>query len=164
METPMVNAMLAYADSNPASVWYFTSAGCKACVIADELRALLAERDAWKAKAALVPPVRKLREVKGVTFDASGGDFPWRYKDMGWATLAGLIESVATPFTDADHAAIYALKDDPYEPVETLEDVADSVTDRWLTGFGICVSQYQRVQLGVLMCEAVRAWLEVSDA
>ena len=83
--------------------------------LATELRALLAERDALAAK---VPqPVRKLREYKGVTY----ADGNWRNSAGSWASVSQLIAWVANSssprLTDADHAAIYALREQPYETV-----------------------------------------------
>ena len=93
-----------------------------------ELRALLAERDALKAKAQ---PVRKLREYKGVTYDPMQGQYVngglWRFDGSDYETVALLIHQNDFDFTDADHAAIYALRDDPYKPVETVEDIVRDV-------------------------------------
>jgi hypothetical protein len=44
---------------------------------------------------------------------------------MTYSTVSALIAAHDHHFTDADHAAIYALKDDPWEPVETLEAVLE---------------------------------------
>lgn len=87
-----------------------------------ELRALLAERDALKAKVPT--PVRKLREYKGVTY--AGGR--WWFKGLSYDKAARVIAIVCS-FTDADHAAIYALREQPYEPVETVEDVLREMCD-----------------------------------
>jgi len=84
--------------------------------LATELRTLLAERDALAAKA---PMERKLREYKGVTY--RGGS--WHYRDTSAFMASALISGYCDTFTDADHAAIYALRDDPYEPVETVNDI-----------------------------------------
>jgi hypothetical protein len=112
--------------------------------LANELRALLAERDrlvgevteweghaqtyeagmvaARRELAALRTPAppRRPKEYKGVTYRE--GYF--RYRDCG----TGTSEAVAACqwwihiATDADHAALLALRDDP-QPVETLEKV-----------------------------------------
>ena len=75
-----------------------------------EVDALLAEREALKAK---VPqPVRKLREYKGVTY----ADGRWWFKGLSYDKAARVI-AIVCGFTDADHAAIYALREQPYEPV-----------------------------------------------
>lgn len=76
------------------------------------------------------PPVRKLREVKGVTYR----DGFWVDADgCKWEGASGVIwnNNLRNPrqkqeeLTDADFPAIYALKDDPYEPVETVEVVLE---------------------------------------
>jgi hypothetical protein len=97
---------------------------------ATELRALLVERDVLKAtttpprdaygiQGALLP--RRLREVKGVSYDNGA----WVRKGNRWTVLSALIDRAYPDLTDADHAAIYALKDDPWEKVETLEEVVN---------------------------------------
>ncbi len=87
--------------------------------LATELRTLLAERDALAAKAQ-PEPVRKLREYRGIVYDP--GCEKWR---DGPVHFNRAVDAVACrhPLTDADHAAIYALRDDPYEPVETVNDI-----------------------------------------
>jgi hypothetical protein len=83
--------------------------------VMNEVDAIIAERDALKAVATPTPP-RRLREYKGVTY--KGGK--WYYCDAWAMSAASLIYSFPGKFTDADHAALLALRDDPWE---TLEEV-----------------------------------------
>ncbi|MFN9086709.1 MAG: hypothetical protein ACK5W7_04190, partial [Gemmatimonadaceae bacterium] len=116
-KTPMIDAVLVRLGLRPE--WGFLlspdgfvhSTSTNNAALATELRALLAERDALKAKA---PPARKLREYKGVTFR----DGKWWVRDsaihaeprghVGHSSVANLLFFLHTSFTDADHAAIYA--------------------------------------------------------
>ncbi len=147
MNTPMMDHVL-HADAN-GLVWLNSRKDI--ATLAGEIRALRADRDhykeqaegykslvegykslveEWKARAEAAEralpggttPPRRLRPYKGVTYregvfvDASGDD---------WEFAASVIANNLGTFTDADHAALLALRDDPYEPVETLEDVVD---------------------------------------
>ena len=132
---PMIDALLAECDEHPE--WNFISrhgpfiraVDVKNATLATELRALLAEREKLADENETLrnwlptPPTRKLREYKGVTYE--DGAFRVVLGGNKWAfqTVAALIAGFPNSFTDADHAPIYALKDDPYEPVETVEDV-----------------------------------------
>ena len=64
----------------------------------------------------------KLREYKGVTYregvfvDASGDD---------WEFAASVIANNLNSFTDTDHTALMDLKNNPYEPIQTLEYVVE---------------------------------------
>jgi hypothetical protein len=97
------------------------------------------------------PPVRKLRPYKGVTYR----DGAFRHD----SELNGAINAVtACSFwivqaTDADHAALLALRDDPWEKVETLEEVVKRVADACDVGGGFvnyCTTQ-------------IRAWLATQE-
>lgn len=136
--TPIIKDLLAYCDKYPKNAWYFTGPGCKASDVAAEIRALLTERDAWKAKADAVStppraacgcqaasPPRRLLEYKGVTFGAPY----FHLRDYYCASAAKLITDHPREFTDADHAALLALRDDPYEPTPTLESVVQEWAD-----------------------------------
>ena len=90
-----------------------------------EMASVVAERDALKAQQPKAP-VRKLREVKGGTYQ----DGRWWYNDFDYRTVSSLIARWNVTFTDADHAAIYALKDDPYLPAETVGDVLSAALNR----------------------------------
>jgi hypothetical protein len=81
--------------------------------LATELLALRAERDALKTTPT---PPRRWRECKGVTYR----DGFWWYDHQQYPAVASLIWVNNAVFTDADHAALLALRDDPWE---TLEDV-----------------------------------------
>lgn len=83
-----------------------------------EMASVVAERDALKAQQPKAPE-RKLREVNGATYQ----DGRWWYKNFSYRTVCSLIAQWNVTFTDADFPAIYALKDDPYEPVETVDEV-----------------------------------------
>ena len=125
-EYPMIQKVLHQCDSYPASQYVYLSEALAKSALATELRALLAERDALKAKVP--PPVRKLREHKGVTYEEQyPANSYWRYKGEGWPSASALIAQWDATFTDADHAPIYALRDDPYKPVETVEDIVRDV-------------------------------------
>ena len=86
------------------------------------------ERDGLQAK--LTPPTRKLREYKGVTYRHG----KWWHGHFPFASAARVISNSAANVTDGDHAAIYALKDDPYLPVETVEEV--------LVGFALWLEEH----------------------
>ncbi|MFN9203587.1 MAG: hypothetical protein ACK6DP_11020 [Gemmatimonas sp.] len=132
-EYPKIADWLPHLDAHPNATFFGnTSKPHKARDLATELRALLADRDALKAKA---PPARKLREYKGVTFR----DGKWWVRDsaihaeprghVGHSSVANLLFFLHTSFTDADHAAIYALREQPYEPAQTVEDVVRGIID-----------------------------------
>ncbi len=113
--------------------------------LATELSALLAERDrlagevteweghaqtyeagmvaAQRELAALKAPTpsRRLREYKGVTYR----DGRWHIAEMPFDNAFTLMYWYSE-FVDADHAALLALRDDPYEKVETLEAVLEA--------------------------------------
>ena len=110
--TPMIALALAQAKAGKALPLYEHE--CER--LAKELLALLAERDALAAKA---PMERKLREYKGVTYRdgkfciglgrySNAVSFVWFHRDA---------------FGDEDVAHLIALRDDPYEPIETVEAV-----------------------------------------
>lgn len=89
-------------------------------MLANEIRALQA------LAATAVLPVRKRREVKGVTYQTDA----WCLGAEKWTSVSRLIAWCSegdTTITDEDHAALYALKDDPYEPVDTLVQVVMSI-------------------------------------
>ncbi len=91
------------------------------------MTALLAEIDALKAKgdAQTPPQPRRLREYKGVTYREG----EW-YKEGLLGGIKNVFNALYCFFaaaTDDDYRALLALRDDPYEPVETLE----SVVDKW---------------------------------
>ena len=82
-----------------------------------ELRALLAERDALKAK--VTPPVRKLREYYSETIKTS-----YRVRDGVLELLHNQgVWAAPTAINVKDFSAVADLMCDPYEPVETVEDV-----------------------------------------
>jgi hypothetical protein len=80
---------------------------------------------------------RKLREYKGVTY--RGGS--WHYRDTSAFMASALISGYCDTFTDADHAAIYALRDDPYEPVEPVEDIVRGI----INGESMCRASLAQV-------------------
>ena len=118
-EYPKIQKVLRDCEDHPASHYVFLLEADAKRELATELRALLAERNALQAQLAAKAPGRKLREYKGVTYrdgkfciglgkytDAVA--FVWFHRDM---------------FGDEDIAHLLALKSDPYEPVETVEEV-----------------------------------------
>lgn len=121
-EYPKIEALRQRVSEQP-DLWIMRSLArpheTNSIILSDVLKevdALLAERDALAAKA---PMERKLREYKGVTY--RGGS--WHYRDMSAFMASALISGYCDTFTDADHAAIYALREQPYEPIESVEDV-----------------------------------------
>lgn len=76
-------------------------------------------------------PPRVLREVKGVTYR----DERFYHRKSRYVRVVDLMAHFPSTFTDADHAAIYALKDDPYEPVETVKDALIAFTQEWNVAF-----------------------------
>lgn len=89
-----------------------------------EMASVVDERDALKAKSP--PPPRVLREVKGVTYR----DERFYHRKSRYVRVVDLMAHFPSTFTDADHAAIYALKDDPYLPAETVGDVLSAALNR----------------------------------
>ena len=138
MKTPMIDLVIAH----PATFQHRTTYTGKA--LATELRAVLAERDrlagevteweghaqtfeagmvaAQRELAALKAPApRRLREYKGVTYR----DGRWHIAETPFDNAFTLMYWYAE-FVDADHAALLALRDDPWMPVETLEAVLEA--------------------------------------
>jgi len=111
------------------------------------LRALLAERDALKAPT----PQRRLRENKGVQYR----DGKWHWQGFSFHHAAFCIASWPTHGDDADHAALLALRDDPWEKVETLEDV---VLDWWRNWDGEDGESARNA-----LCTRLRAWLATQE-
>jgi hypothetical protein len=174
VKTPAIDHfMLEYAPDSRLKHWkdvrYLET-------LATELRALLAERERlagevteWEGhaqtfEAGLVaaqrelaalnaPASRRLRQYKGVVYENEH----WLCRQFGmtYSTVSALIAAHKHHFTDADHAALMLLKEQPYEdswePGETLEDV---VGKAWSEGFN-------RGGFDVVgnICKAVRAWL-----
>ena len=93
-----------------------------------EMASVVAERDALKAQQPKVE--RKLREYKGVTYR----DGQWWHNDLDYSAAVSICH-YGDGLHDADFPAIYALKDDPYEPVETVEEVLrDAMRACYLSG------------------------------
>ena len=127
--------------------------------IAAELRALLAERDALKAKVP--PPVRKLREYKGIVYDPDhfAKDYPWCAFGDGFRSVSHLLWSHGAQeagLTDADHAAIYALKDDPWERIPSVEDVLLGIAERIRDGYAVEVEDAATRLRAAVAAEGVR--------
>ena len=152
-EFPKIADWLRHLDAYPNATLFGNTRKHTARDLATELRALLADRDAWKAKAEARPeaPGRRLRAYKGVT-----------YRDGAWYTpdgkryemASGVVwnKSVTLSLTDLDIPALLALRDDPYEPVETLEDVVREWFKEW-----VCSTA---VASGVAdLCTRLRTWL-----
>ncbi len=124
---PLIERFLHSLGSYGSAQWWMEGEEVSFAEIKTALQNVLAENVALKAQQPKAP-VRKLREVKGVTYldgfwvDADG---------CKWEGASGVIwnNNLRNPrqkqgeLTDADFLAIYALKDDPYEPVETVEEV-----------------------------------------
>lgn len=121
-KTPMIGRVIDVSDDFDPNIsdWHMRlprGSSIDGHALATELRALLAERDALAAK---LTPVRKLREIKGVTYS----DDVWWLRGVSFGSVSLLVNlRGGEGFTDADHAAIYALREQPYEPVETVEEV-----------------------------------------
>jgi len=82
----------------------------------DDWQGLVCEPDVLVPYVAITPRPTRLREYKGVTYDASR-PLPWRYGESGTSTAAHMIHWQSGVFTDADHAALMDLKANPTEPV-----------------------------------------------
>jgi hypothetical protein len=106
------------------------------------------EKWSWLTKQPQTPP-RRLREHKGVTFNSTSPGL-WYYGSVGYNNVAVLIANNLKAFTDDDHAALLALRDDPEETLETLEEVIHE----W-SNAGPVLSNYR---IGDL-CYRIRAWL-----
>ena len=130
-----------------------------------EVDAIIAERDALRTEVARyidtlqtlegVPP-RRLREYKGVTYR----DGTWRYdKDPRgvYVRVVDLISIRKDDFTDADHAALLALRDDPWEKVETLEEVVTTWHDAHFMSHSKRPAQLED------LCTRIRAWLAAQE-
>jgi hypothetical protein len=73
----------------------------------------------------------KLRQYKGVTWN----QLHWETAEgRGYDRAASLIAAYPRKFTDDDHAALMDLKNNPYEPIQTLEDVVNewNVSAEWV--------------------------------
>ena len=119
-ETPMIGRVIDVSDflDPEISGWHIGLARGSSIdghALATELRALLAERDALAAK--LTPPVRNLREVKiGLTrYRVSDGVLQAIGFNGQWAKVGSILPQ--------DAAAIADLYANPFEPVETVEEV-----------------------------------------
>lgn len=76
---------------------------------------------------ATTPPAgMRWREYKGVRFQ----DGRWYHGSTGYATAAKIISlrSCVEPWTDEDHAALMALKVDPFEPIPPAPKDAPTMT------------------------------------
>ena len=177
MKTPMIDRVLPMIEKRgDVDIVYGSKRFGTQAEFATELRALLAERErlagevteweghaqtyeagmvaAQRELAALnAPASRRLRQYKGVVYENEH----WLCRQFGmtYSTVSALIAAHKHHFTDADHAALMLLKEQPYEdswePGETLEDV---VGKAWSEGFN-------RGGFDVVgnICKAVRAWL-----
>lgn len=124
--TPMIDHVLA-----SYGFLFMLEADRKA--LATELRALLAERDALAAK--LPTPVRKLREYKGIVYDP--GCKKWRDGPVHFNRAVDVVVRRHLPI--ADHAAIYALRDDPWERILSVEDVLLGIVESVRDGYAVKV-------------------------
>lgn len=102
-----------------------------------------------KLLALLSPstPMRRLREYKGVTF--KGGY--WLYEGREYRKAASVIAD-SSLLTDADHAALLALRDDPWETVETVKPLEDVL---WAAFRGCPTGS----DVYAYTADAVRAWI-----
>jgi hypothetical protein len=85
------------------------------------MEAVLAAYDALQAAATPTPP-RRLREYRGVEYTPDTKLW-WSPSKQSVASSAAEAVCKFDGFTDSDHAAILALRDDPYLPVPTLEPI-----------------------------------------
>lgn len=103
----------------PSMVYMLTGEESRA--LADELRAIKADRDAWKAKAETKSSPRPAPSYKGVTYR----DGKWWTTETQYYTNAfELMACNLNTFTDADHAALLKLRD-AAAAVPTLASVVD---------------------------------------
>ncbi len=83
--------------------------------------------------------MRKLRTYKGVTFDPAKAVF--LYEGCRFGHAVDVIFHARDPAcissfrTDDDHAELMRLKAEPYEDVQTLEEVIESAYVEWRVGF-----------------------------
>lgn len=85
---------------------------------AQDTQALSTEIDALTAKPA---PARKLRKYKGIIY--FNGAFRCDWELNGAFNAVTACSHFLTDATDEDHAALIALRDNPYEKEQTLEEV-----------------------------------------
>jgi hypothetical protein len=151
----------AVANANRVAGWPVTPLFVVAPHSRAGLELLEKERDmcmGWYEKdiGKLTPtPPRRLREYKGVTYAPNG---KW-YDTAACLYFASAAELIVKRkgFTDADHAALLALRDDLWEPVETLEAVLEDWANATRDGV-------HSVELSDLE-HRLRAWLNTpSDA
>lgn len=76
--------------------------------------------------------MKKLRSYKGVLYNPGGKR--WVYDYLTYPSAASLIAD-HTHFTDADHAELMRLKEEPYEKAPRLEDVIESAYEEWRGGY-----------------------------
>jgi len=76
--------------------------------------------------------MKKLRAYKGIKYLPTIGSF--QYGGQSYKSAAYLVTHL--PFlTDDDHAALMRLKAEPYEDVQTLEEVIESAYEEWRDGY-----------------------------
>lgn len=106
---------------------------------------------AWyedRIKALTTPtPPRRLRAYKGVTYR----DGEWWFCGAHAKRVASLIHSAPSTFDDDDYEPLLALRDETWEPVETLEVV---VTQWWDDDHQCGPDEFLAD-----LCTRVRAWL-----
>jgi hypothetical protein len=143
------------------------------CKEAQEIaRENAADRDAWQAKAE--DAERRLDDEKALRFEAQrpaarrlrvvqfhGYDDWYRWND---GTLEALVGSpprwkVQTHIRTEWIEAVAALRDDPFEPVETLEGVVCSAVREWND-----TAHKTGADCSELVANAVRAWLAQQPA
>jgi hypothetical protein len=130
MEYPTLKKLLSGCEQrHPDAVLCFADDRIAVSDVATELRALLSERDALAAQAEARPeaPGRRLREYKGVTYR----DGAWCRGDQRFGTAAHVITADDSDCTDADHAELLALRDDPWQDAGTLEDAIERGRKAW---------------------------------
>ena len=95
------------------------------------------------------PAARRLREYKGVTYQDGAFHYSAHWSPR-FSAIRACVDFICTA-DDADHAALLDIKANPYEPVETLEDVVRE----WLRSHSFRVENEPFTDL----CTRIRTWM-----
>jgi hypothetical protein len=96
---------------------------------------------------------RRFREYKGVTY--RDGKWWYHQKLSSYTSAVQACYHFIGLASDEDHAALLALRDDPYEPVETLEDVIKRARNEWWSADAVSSDA-----LTHYIARTVQAWMD----